>query len=60
MISDESTNLADSEAVNVYGSVVAEEEHENPCKHSEEGENVNPLRHHQYINFFFIETCHPC
>ena len=46
MVSDESTDLADSEAVNAYGSVVTSEEHENPCKHSEEGENVNPLRQH--------------
>ena len=43
MESDESIDLVDSEAVNSYGSVVAKEEHENPCKHSEEGENVDLL-----------------
>ena len=33
MESDESIDLADSEAVNAYGSVVAEEDHENPCEY---------------------------
>ena len=39
---DESINFVDSEAVNAYGSVVAKEEHKNPCEHFEEGENVDP------------------
>ena len=52
MQSDESIDLVDSEAVNVYGSVVAKEEHENPCEHFEEGENVDPPRFHSFINFF--------
>ena len=60
MESDESIDLVDSAAVNAYGSVVAKEEHENPCKHSEEGENVDPPRFHSYIISFFIEVCHPC
>ena len=33
MESDESIDLADSEAVNAYGSVVAKEDHENPCEY---------------------------
>ena len=49
---DESIDLVDSEAVNVYGSVVAKEEHENSCEHSEKGENVDPLRFHSYTIFF--------
>ena len=53
MESDESIDLVDSEAVNVYGSVVAKEEHENPCEHSEKGENVDPPRFHSYTIFFF-------
>ena len=52
MESDESIDLVDSEAVNVYGSVVAKEERENPCEHFEEGENVDPPRFHSFINFF--------
>ena len=52
MESDESIDLVDSEAANVYGSVVAKEEHENPCKHSEKGENVDPPRFHSYTIFF--------
>ena len=52
MESDESIDLVDSEAVNAYRSVVAKEESENTCKHSEEGENVDPPRFHLYINFF--------
>ena len=52
MKSDESIDLVDSEEINAYGSVVAKEEHENPCEHSEEGENVDPPRFHLYINFF--------
>ena len=52
MESDESIDFVDSEAVNAYGSVVAKEEHENPCEHFEEGENVNPPRFHPFINFF--------
>ena len=59
MESDESIDLVDSEAVNAYRSVVAKEENENTCKHSEEGENVDPPRFHSYINFF-NEVCHPC
>ena len=61
MESDESIDLVDSEAVNAYGSVVAKEERENPCEHSEEGENVE--RHHVFIHssiFFLIEVCHTC
>ena len=46
MESDGSIDLVDSEALNAHGSVVVEEEHENPCEHS-------------FINFF-IEVCHPC
>ena len=59
MESDESIDFVDSEAVNAYGSVVAKEEHENPCEHSEEGEM---LIHHAFIHtsIFFIEVCHPC
>ena len=49
---DESIDLVDSEAVNVYGSVVAKEEHENSCEHSEKGENVDPPRFHSYTIFF--------
>ena len=52
MESDGSINLVDSEALNAHRSVVVEEEHENPCEHSEEGENVGPPRFHSYINFF--------
>ena len=52
MESDESTDLVDSEAVNAYESVVAKEERENPCKHFEEGENVDPPRFLAFINFF--------
>ena len=48
MESDESIDLV----VNAYRSVVAKEESENTCKHSEEGENVDPPRFHSYINFF--------
>ena len=60
MESDESIDFVDSEAVNAYGSVVAKEEHENPCEHFEEGENVDPPHIHPFINFFEIEFCHPC
>ena len=52
MESDESIDFIDSVAVSAYGSVVAKEEHENPCERFEEGENVNPPRFHPYINFF--------
>ena len=52
MESDESIDLVVSEAVNAYGSVVAKEEHENPHKNFEEGENVDPPRFHSFINFF--------
>ena len=52
MESDESIDFVDSEAVNAYGSVVAKEEHENPCEHFEEGENVDPPHIHPFINFF--------
>ena len=52
MESDESIDLVDSEAVNAYGSVVVKKEHENPCEHFEEGENVDPPRFHSFINFF--------
>ena len=52
MESDESIDFVDSEAVNAYGSVVAKEEHENPCEYFEEGENVDPPRFHSFINFF--------
>ena len=52
MESDESIDLVDSEAVNAYGSVV--QKRENPCEHSEEGENVE--RHHVFIHssIFFL------
>ena len=33
MESDESIDFVDSEVVNAYGSVVAKEEHENPCEY---------------------------
>ena len=59
MESDESIDLVDSKVINTNGSVAAEEEHENPCEHFEEGENVDPPRFHSNINFFFIEVCHP-
>ena len=52
MESDESFDFVDSEAVNAYGSVVAKEQHANPCEHFEEGENVDPPRFHPFINFF--------
>ena len=52
MESDESIDLVDSEAVNAYGSVVAEKERKNPCEHFEEGENVDLLRFYPFINFF--------
>ena len=52
MESDESIDFIDSVAVSAYGSVVAKEEHENPCEHFEEGENVDPPRFHSFINFF--------
>ena len=55
MESDESIDFVDSEAVNAYGSVVAKEEHENPCEHFEEGENVDPPRFHSFINFFKLK-----
>ena len=57
MESDESIDLVDSEAVNVYGSVVAKEERENPCEHFEEGENVDlpRARFHSFINFFKLK-----
>ena len=55
MESDESIDLVDSEAVNVYGSVVAKEERENSCEHFEEGENVDPPRFHSFINFFKLK-----
>ena len=41
MESDESIDLVDSEAANAYGSVVAEEERENPGEYFEEGENAD-------------------
>ena len=43
-------------AVNAYGSVVAKEEHENPCEHFEEGENVDST-YHVFIhsNFFYLK-----
>ena len=47
MESDESIDFVDSEAVNAYGSVVAKEEHENPCECFEEGEM---LIHHVFIH----------
>ena len=53
MESDESIDFVDSEAVNAYGSVVAKEEHENPCEYSEEDKNVDPPRFHPYTSFFF-------
>ena len=45
MESDESIDFVDSEAVNVYGQVVAKEEHENPYENFEEGESVDPTYH---------------
>ena len=55
MESDESIDLVDSEAVNAYGSVVANKEHENLCEHFEVGENIDPPRFHSFINFFKLE-----
>ena len=55
MESEDSIDLRDSEAVNAYESVVAKEEHEDPCEHSEEGENVDPTRFRSYINFFLLK-----
>ena len=52
--SDESIDFVDSEAVNAYGSVVAKEEHENPCEYFEEGENVDPPRFHPFIKFAIL------
>ena len=59
MESDESIDFVDSEVVNAYGSVVAIEEHENPCEYFEEGE---VLIHQVFIHssIFLIEVCHPC
>ena len=59
MESDGSINLVDSEALNAHGSVVVEEEHENPCEHSEEGENVDPPRFlfiHQYFFYWSLPS----
>ena len=43
MESDESIHFVNSETVNAYAwAVVVKEEHENPCKLFEEGENVDP------------------
>ena len=50
---DKSIDLVGSEAINAARSVVAKEEHENPCEHFEEGENVDPPRFHSYINFYY-------
>ena len=55
MESDESIDFIDSVAISAYGSVVAKEEHENPCEHFEESENVNPPRFHPFINFFKLK-----
>ena len=62
MESDESIDLIHSQAVNACGSVVAKEEYENPCEHSEKGENVDPPRFQKNndTSIFFIEVCHPC
>ena len=49
MESDESIRFVDSEEVNAYGSVVAKEEHENPCEYFEEGES-EMLIHHVFIH----------
>ena len=54
MESDKSIDFVDSEAVNAYGSVVAKEEHENPCEYFEEGENVDPPRFHPFIKFAIL------
>ena len=48
---DEFIDFVESEAVNAYGLVVAKEEHENPCEHFEESENVDPPRFHSFMNF---------
>ena len=52
MESDESIHFVNSETVNAYAWAVVKEEHENPCKLFEEGENVDPWRFHSYIDFF--------
>ena len=51
---NESIDFVESEAVNAYGSVVAKEEHENPCEYFEEGENVDPPRFHPFIKFAIL------
>ena len=48
MESDESIDLVDSEAVNVYGSAVAIEENEIPCEYSPR--KVKMLIHHVFIH----------
>ena len=57
MESDESIDFVDSEAVNAYGSVVAKEEHENPCEYFDEGEKrkCEKPRFHPFINFFKLK-----
>ena len=56
---DESIDLVDSEAVNAYGSVVAEKERENPCEHFEE---VKMLIYYVFIHssIFLIEVYRLC
>ena len=55
MESDKFIDFKVSEAVNAYRSVVAKEEHENPCEYFEDGENVDPPRFHPFINFFKLK-----
>ena len=55
MESDESIHFVNSETVNAYAWAAVKEEHENPCKLFEEGENVDPRRFHSYIDFFLVK-----
>ena len=60
MESDESIDLEDSEVVNAYGSVVAEEEHETPFEHSEEVRWKSWSTTFSFLHqFFAIKVRHP-
>ena len=60
MVSDESTDLADSEAVNAYGRLLLKR---NTKILASIPRKVKMSIHNVIINtsiFFIIETCHPC
>ena len=60
MVSDESTDLADSEAVNAYGRLLLKR---NTKILASIPRKVKMSIHYVIINtsiFFIIETCHPC